>query len=71
MNQNADNPMMYDEESWAALLHMAQLNSLSLAYMLLTIMEDPATITEEIRDQVLHMVTELEWGIARFEEFVI
>lgn len=60
-----------NQEAWAALLHMSQLNTLSLAYMLLTIMEDPETVTDDIRSQVLEMTKDLEYGVARFEEFLV
>lgn len=58
-------------QAWASLLHMSQLNTLSIAYMLLTIIEDPEVVNEDIREQILEMVVELEFGIARFEEFVV
>ena len=57
--------------SWAELVRMSQMNTLSLLYMMLTVMEDPEVITDDIRDQVIDMVEEMEYGIARFEEFLV
>ncbi len=64
-------PDAADNEAWASLLHMAQLNTLSLAYMLIAVMEDPETVTDDFRDQVLEMAKDLEYGVARFEEFIV
>lgn len=60
-----------EAQQWAECLHLSQLNLLSVSYMLLTVLEDPQAVTEEMRDQVLDMIIELQYGIARFEEFLV
>lgn len=63
---------MRDEDRvWAELLHLAQLSTLSLAQMTLRIIEDPSLATVEARDELLKMINELEYGVARFEEYFV
>lgn len=60
-----------DDQAWAELLHLAQLNTLSFAYLTLRLIEDPELITDESKGQVIHMIRELEDGLARFEEYCV
>lgn len=60
-----------DEQDWANLLRLAGLNSLALAQLSLRLIEDPSVGTDEVRDQLLEMIEELEFGLCRFEEFII
>jgi hypothetical protein len=56
---------------WATMLHLSQLNTLSLAHLLLAVMEDPEIVTADTHEQVVDMIEELQDGVARFEEWVI
>jgi len=62
----ADDPM-----DWADMLHLSQLNTLSLAHLLLAVMDDPEIVTDDTREQVVEMIQELQDGVARFEEWCI
>ena len=59
------------ERAWAELLRLAELNSLSLATCALKLIEDPLLGTDSIREQLIEMIEQLEYGLARFEEFLV
>lgn len=63
--------MPTEEQDWADLLRLAGLNSLALAQLSLRLIEDPSVGTPEVRDQLLEMIEQLEYGLCRFEEFII
>lgn len=56
---------------WAELLQLSQLSTLSLAHMLQAIMDDPSLATPEARSELQEMIRELEYSVARFEEYVV
>lgn len=56
---------------WADLLHLANLHTLAIAEAMLRIVEDPSLGTEGTRQQLLAMIEQLEYGIARFEEHLV
>jgi len=63
--------LMLDGMGWAELLHLSHMNTLSLANLLLTVIEDPQSVTDDTRMQVVEMVQELEYGVARMEEYIV
>lgn len=60
-----------NDSEWIDMLHLSQLNSLSLAHLLLAVIDDPDIVGDETRNQILELIEGLEYGIARFEEWVI
>lgn len=56
---------------WAQLLQLASLSQLSLAHLALRLIEDPSLGTPATRDQLLELIEQLEFGLARYEEFLI
>ena len=60
-----------DESSWGAIVYTAQLNTLSLGYMLLTLLDNPEAVNETFRAQLKDMIRDLEDGLSRFEEFLV
>ena len=63
--------MPESDRQWAELLQLSQLSTLSLAHMLQAIMDDPTLATPEARGELAEMITELEYSVARFEEYVV
>lgn len=57
------------EKDWSDLLYTSQLNILALANITLTIIEDPQCVTDETRDLMISYVKDLEYGVARMEEY--
>lgn len=62
-----------EDRTWECLkmLQLSQQNTLALANLTLTIVEDPECVTSQTRDQLIEMIRELEFGIAHFEEYIL
>lgn len=63
--------MNQEAQDWGQLLRLAGFNQLALAQLALRLIEDPTLGTEDTRDQLLDMIEQLEYGLSRFEEFLI
>lgn len=59
------------DQEWAELLLLSKMSTIALAHMTLRIMEDPKLSTPAARDELVEMIKELEYGVARFEEYIV
>lgn len=59
------------QRGWAELLKLSQLSALSIAHMMLSVVDDPALVTPEVREDLVEMITELEYAVAHFEEYIL
>jgi hypothetical protein len=58
------------EQYWD-LIHLMQVNNLSLAQILLTVIDHPDLITLEIREEIAQLVKDMQYSMAYSEEFIL